>query len=369
MASLFTQYYVDPSLNANSGTGTSGDPFGDLQYALNTVTRDSTNGDQFNIKAGTSEFPTATLSFATYGTPTGTAPVIFRGYTSAANDGGIGVIDGNAGNFVLIGSINSVGLIDMRLTNSGTNRLMTLGSGAMILRCILGGSNYYEKFSTTSSAIVAGCKILSDASPDGAQFTVQTASSVIGNYVLTNGTGIVTTAGGCFVAFNVVKQTAGGNGIDCLYPNSLVAYNTIIGGGSTANARGIKLGLISGRGVSSAIGNVIANYAGTGAYGIYNDLDYMPIIAHNAFYNCASNTNFVEDPILSFGNLTLSADPFVDAANGDYRLKTDSTAIEAGWPGSYPGLDSVTSLPDIGAYQRGAGTATIYRRIARILGG
>ena len=60
-----TNYYVDPSINANSGTGTIGDPFGDLQYALDTVTRDSTNGDQFNIKAGTAEVLTGTLDFST----------------------------------------------------------------------------------------------------------------------------------------------------------------------------------------------------------------------------------------------------------------------------------------------------------------
>ena len=52
MAAL-TQYYVDPAINANSGTGTIGDPYGDLQYALNTLTRDPTDGDQINVKATT----------------------------------------------------------------------------------------------------------------------------------------------------------------------------------------------------------------------------------------------------------------------------------------------------------------------------
>ena len=50
-----TEVYVDPAINGNSGTGTLVDPYGDLQYALDTKARDSTNGDRFNIKAGTAE--------------------------------------------------------------------------------------------------------------------------------------------------------------------------------------------------------------------------------------------------------------------------------------------------------------------------
>lgn len=79
-----TEYYIDPAIDANSGTGTIGDPFGDLQYALDTVTRDGTNGDRFNVKAGTAEVLTAALSLATYGTPTEAAPLVIQGYTSAA---------------------------------------------------------------------------------------------------------------------------------------------------------------------------------------------------------------------------------------------------------------------------------------------
>ena len=93
-----THVYVDPSIAGDSGTGTIGDPYGDLQYALNTVTR-GTDGNQFNIKAGTDEVLAASITTATYGTPSTSQPLIFRGYTSAANDGGQASIDCNGYRF------------------------------------------------------------------------------------------------------------------------------------------------------------------------------------------------------------------------------------------------------------------------------
>ena len=51
----------------NIGSGSSGDPWADLQYALDNDPRDSTNGDRFNIKAGTDETLAEKISLSTYG--------------------------------------------------------------------------------------------------------------------------------------------------------------------------------------------------------------------------------------------------------------------------------------------------------------
>ena len=99
-----SETYVDPSIAANSGTGTIGDPYGDLQYALDTMTRDSTNGDRINIKSGTAEVLTGTISLASYGPPRFDYYLVLEGYDSVAGDGGIGAIDGNAGNFTIFNS-------------------------------------------------------------------------------------------------------------------------------------------------------------------------------------------------------------------------------------------------------------------------
>ena len=135
-----TQTYVDPSINANSGTGTIGDPYGDLQYALDTMTRDATNGDQINIKSGTAEVLTGTLDLTSYGTPTNSAQIVFRGYSSAANDGGVGIIDGNGGNFRIAYILYSVWR-DLELRNTGTSDLL-VGNNLYteVIDCICHGS-------------------------------------------------------------------------------------------------------------------------------------------------------------------------------------------------------------------------------------
>jgi len=50
-----TEIYVDPAIAANSGTGTSGDPYGDLQYALNRqpLQHQGGNGGNSRGRAGT----------------------------------------------------------------------------------------------------------------------------------------------------------------------------------------------------------------------------------------------------------------------------------------------------------------------------
>ena len=56
MASTLTNYYVDPGSGSDvTGTGTVGSPWASVQHALDNITRDATNGDQINIKAGTAD--------------------------------------------------------------------------------------------------------------------------------------------------------------------------------------------------------------------------------------------------------------------------------------------------------------------------
>lgn len=80
------EVYVDPSLASDSGTGTSGDPYGDLQYAL-TQTSVAGDGHRFNVKAGTAEILSADLNLAAGYTPAETSPKVIQGYASTAGDG------------------------------------------------------------------------------------------------------------------------------------------------------------------------------------------------------------------------------------------------------------------------------------------
>ena len=149
-----SQVYVDPSIAGDSGAGTIGDPYGDLQYALNQHTQ-TAGGDQFNIKAGTAEMLAAALTFATYGTPTRNQPIIFRGYTTAANDGGIGVINGGGNYSIYVAGGNSFSQwVDLRLTNVGNRQLIDIGGFALMYHCEVDtGSNYGVNVSNYSRVL------------------------------------------------------------------------------------------------------------------------------------------------------------------------------------------------------------------------
>jgi len=127
MSSALTEVYVDPSIDADTGTGTVGDPYGDLQHAMDTASL-GTDGTRFNIKAGTSEVLTAALDWSTHGTLTTQQPMVIQGYTAAAGDGGIGVIDGDATYAVISAGANYVAFRDMHLTNTGSEDIVDASS-------------------------------------------------------------------------------------------------------------------------------------------------------------------------------------------------------------------------------------------------
>jgi len=117
--------YIDQSIGSG-GTGTSvNDPYGDFESALAAETA-QTNGTQFNIKSGTVINLTAEISGQLNGGSWGTnnsdsAPVIFRGYNAAANDGGKFEIVA-ATNTSCWGSqsMNYVSFVDGYMRDSGT---------------------------------------------------------------------------------------------------------------------------------------------------------------------------------------------------------------------------------------------------------
>lgn len=286
-----TQYYVDPFINANSGTGTIGDPFGDLQYALNTVTRDSTNGDQFNIKSGTAEVLTAELSFASYGTTTAYAPAVFAGYDSSANDGGTGVIDGNAGGFRFAYNAYTVWK-DLELRNSGNSAILIGDSrytiainctfhgasgsasaekaAAWRMRCY--GCNFYDCIYGAYESNCFGCGFF-DGSTRNFSSAMYYCGTVVRNVIHTSGSGI-----------RAHNQR-----------NALIENNSII---MTGSNYGI---LFSGsQNSTQIIDNLI-----DGQYGISASTPYVfrnSVFASNTAYNL---TNAIFD-----SNESLSASPF-----------------------------------------------------------
>jgi hypothetical protein len=110
-------------------------------------------------------------------------------------------------------------------------------------------------------------------------------------------------------------------------------------------------------------GHVLINCVSTGNTGLQFELGTTTETSHRLF-NCAAkadgagahNLNAVE----LIGFIILTADPFTNAAGGDFSLNSTAgggAALKAlGLPSLYPG-SSTTSFPDIGAAQTSGAAA------------
>lgn len=345
-----TNIYVDPAIAGNSGTGTIGDPYGDLQYALNTATRDATNGNQINVKAGTAEVLTATLSFATFGAPTSTAPCLIRGYTAAANDGGVGSISGAAA-YTIINGTNFVSFVDMELHNSGSNPILATGQYATLLNCRIHNS--------TGNAINAGFRNIIERCfiENVAGIGVSTASSSmrIANTTFVDGANKFTdainiSAGDISVINNIIYLSSNNDGIVTSGSalNFMCQFNSIAANGSTG------VGILIDNSDGMFLNNIVSGFSGAGGRGIATGSGrQIPVYGYNAVYNCTTAYSITSDVTTNLGNnITLSNSPFTNAAGGDFSIAAAAKAeLESqGWPSSFLGI-STNQYLDPGAAQ------------------
>lgn len=312
-----SESYVDPSIAGNSGSGTIGDPWGDLQYALDQVTRDSTNGDRFNIKAGTDEALTAGLDVSTYGTPAINAPLILQGYTSAAGDGGQGGVDcGGSNGLFASTTLDGVRLIDLHVHNGGSTALVRGDDWWLVYRC--------EIDDTTSHGIliddfgfVGKCNI-HNVGTNGVSLD---SGYVVDNY-FANGTNDMTNCIDIFSASNVIairnimsidgstNGIGGGNNA-----NTIISHNSILSAGGTGTG-------ISGSDVrhGELSNNLVEGFSGTGGQGIdTTSSGEYTIVEGNAVYNNA--TNYALDGsvlITASDNETLSESPFAKSGSDTF---------------------------------------------------
>lgn len=291
-------YYVDPSIAANSGTGTVGDPYGDLQYALDSITRDATNGDRINIKAGTAEILTGELDITTYGTPSFGAGLYFAGYTSTEGDGGVGEIDGNAGNFSVWNKNTVEGIVwdSLIIGNTGTADILYMDRMCAVRNCKIHGTsgngvrgqvshwrNWYDDIGGTGVA----------SSPQG-----------VFDCLFTNGaTNSFTSAvSGGTVCRSCFKLSGTSDGIDA---GGIVVNNSFYttGTGEAVDSRSIFS--------YHYVGNLVQGFT----YGLrYHQASEMtPGSYHdNAFYDCTNNVTSADFNGTGYnsGNETLSSDLF-----------------------------------------------------------
>lgn len=329
-----TQYYVDPAIAGNSGTGTIGDPYGDLQFALNSVTRDATNGDQFNVKAGTSEILASALTLATYGTPTATAPLIIRGYTSAADDGGIGVVSGNGSVACFTGSPAHTKLVNMRFTNTGSNVVITLGAGALVLACEIDTSTGGGISAGAGGAIIGN--FIHNTTGSGVSSNCFVYGNTFRNETNDFTQAINVTGGGAL--FNIIDIDGASHGILISSSNVFCMFNSIFSNGGTGN--GIRQNN-TGHTSLVILNNTVEGFSGVGGIGVLLAGQNIDISGAHLAYNNTTSYSITGDVNVSLGtNDTAGASPFTNAGSDDFDPIAGLLASYPSYPTAWPGYAS-----------------------------
>lgn len=337
-----SETYVDPSIAANSGTGTIGDPYGDLQYALDQTTRDATNGDRFNVKAGTAEVLTASLDMTTYGSATFDAPVLIQGYTSAAGDGGKGEIDGNATYAVFANTTyESIYFIDMKMGNCGS-ALYVLGFDRLcgVYSCEIHGCTGDGIRLSNGSVHVVGCHI-HDIGARGF-YAASGSHSTVANCYFKNGTTNKFTY--AIQQETVATDIAAIGNIFSLDSSSVGVYSNSWGLGSVIGNSFYTTGTGSGisaygLGSGPVINNLFEGFTdGIKRTGGTTSWKAFGVVRQNAFYNCTNNINTDTDVVLADDNENLVESPFAKSGSDtfanrfSYFAPVDIGNVYSGFP-------------------------------------
>lgn len=355
-----TDYYVDPvGGNDTTGNGTIGTPWKSVQKALDTITRNGTDGDQINVKAGGDDILSSPLSIATYGTPSLLAPIIFRGYTAVAGDGGQGSISGGGTVAIIDSATNAVHsciFADMKLHNcpSGIIKQATGGGtlfNGVFYRCELTNSNGWAL--DARMAKLFGCYV---HNVTGIYQITASSGWVLENCFFKSGptyhfsVGVNAASNSGQIRGCIFKMGASGTAITYNSAGSIwfdVVGNTFWANGSTGRAINFNSASIIGH---TIVGNIVTGFSGAGGVGILMLAgSQCHIYGRNMFYNNTTHKTLSDVTVNLGGDVTLSADPFIDAANDDFRIKPALKAL--GWPTSFLGANSPAYV-DPGAVQR-----------------
>lgn len=213
-------------------------------------------------------------------------------------------------------------------TNSG----FAPENGSMLIGCVAAGCSTQPAFDlSTQSVFLFGC-IARNNTITGFSWSVNSGCALVNCISYSN-------SGGSSDGFAIGAGGVGGKMTNC------TAYN---------NGRdGFRF---SGSNIRGAVGINCLSVSNAG-YG-FNDTG-SPVVS----YNCAgyNNTSGNENAITqSFSFVTLTADPFVDAPNGNFALNNASGGgallRQLGFPGTFPD-GTTTGYTDIGAVQSRVPTA------------
>lgn len=329
-----------------NGAGNMGGAFATPQKAFTAMT---VAGQSTWIKSGTYTTATGwTFAFTSGGI---SDYVVVRGYTSTRGDRSTRpILRATAGSFTVVALQASIFLDNLEIDGNSQTSIRGVAGGdynglfdCVVRNCTNSGivlSTSYTKIArcevtgcTTSGAAVNGCTLI-----EGCYIHDNTVAGISGSpYSVID----------CVVANNTGASSDGIN-----LTNNFIALVT----GNTVHGNG-RHGIIVAYTTMSGpiVNNLITNNGGYGlAFGNSptNSTSFFFQGNYNAFRsNTSGSRQYVQ---AGDHDVTLSADPYTDAAGGDFSLNNTAgggaACRAAGFPGVFPG-GTTTGYRDIGAIQ------------------
>jgi len=296
-STTMTDYYVDLDLDSDTGVGTQGDPFGRLQYAVDSVTRDTTYGDRFLCKGSITM--SSSLSLATYGNCSYASPVVFQGVNSDWSEGwtddDVDLAEINmGGNNVSVNDSNEhySHWINFKLGNTGSAPVLRASDYVTVYQCELHTTSNYLYSSSRQGGRIVRC-YLHDCTGTYGLYLAGGTQHVIDCFLLdassTAGSPIHLYASHNVALRNIVRVRSGATGSAIkMFANATCAFSNTVDGRGTGGV-GIDMGYAKMGGFAE--GNVIFDFSGTGGQGIDCHGHSMARIHRNAFYNNTTNQN------------------------------------------------------------------------------
>lgn len=341
--------YVDPSVGG-PGSGTIGDPWDDMQAAIDGIT-DGGVGNQINLKAGTAETLAAALTWGSY-SPTNSIsnPLMVRGYTSSADDDGVGEIDGDnavTNIFSLTNFPQFVYCVDLKLHNT-TSDVFSTASDCVGIRCEIYNGGSAQTVRLGARCRLIACNIHTGTSGAYGVNVTEENNLILFNRISEHDDWAIRSGGAHSVVLGNLIHGVESTGIQMIADQCFYYANTLEGDSSAGDTGILGFAGIDGNIILS---NIIKDFgSGTGgAINLFTGNCLM--LGHNNMHGNASDTVASK---LVFGldltaNDTTTDPTFTDAAGDDYSV--GSNAKDDGYPTTWPGTSTNTNV-DVGAVQR-----------------
>ena len=341
-------YFVDPAngIDMPIATGTIANPWRSVQYALDNIVRNTSTGDQINLRSTAADVLSATLDTSTYGsTASNVVGLAIVGYDNAENDGGFGILDGNDGGFPIfdgtIGNQRGHMFRELELRNCGTAAcIFKHAIYGHINHCWLHGCDNRGIDAVQTLSYVTDC-LIDDVGTVG----IYRASVADGNHIRQTGARTMTAAIETLTHadHNYISINGTTDGIHTLGAiHTGASGNTIISDGGTG--KGIHD--TSARG-GQYRNNRIKGFSGVGGVGF------------NVRFPALARGNVVSDCETLFHADALNRSGDIDNSTTDGDIDVSPSSFING-----PNRGAVA-----GAVQSGGGGTTIIRRHAFGLGG